>query len=187
MSKQIARAFAITQADIMLWKEWKSELRKQRYLEVSSDLTGFDDKKLTTTADFIGALDKLEFTECPPTVGQWLDEYEEFMKQDPPHGLLISTYEGEPVRINCELKPGSMPFLSAKIYVPKMTCSPIAWFAHGLSSRADFGWRAVLVPQAREEVIRKHIIRDNIAPVGALKVHGKSASGKCILVSIAQW
>lgn len=191
MNKSIAKAYLMTKLpddEMDTWGNWQARILAQRYLRITQDLSGIEAKSILCAQKAMDAVDKCEFVDEPPSQQQWLAEYTDFVNSEPEKGTIITSYTGEPILINCSMPAGAMPFFSAKIYVPKMSCSPVDWFGHGISDRADFGWRAVLVPFAREEVIRRKIIQPNLtASVRALKILGISNSGKSVLVCVALW
>lgn len=191
MNNAIAKAFLMSKIpadELDTWGNWKQRILDQRYLVVAADNSAVEDKTILNPIKAMAAIDGCVLNEQLPQVADWLLEYTDFINEDPRQGTIITTHTGEPVLIRCSMPPGQMPFFSAKIYVPKMACSPVDWFAHGVSSQSDFGWRAILVPPAREEIIRrKAVLQNQTALVRALRVAGVSNSRKSVLVSVAIW
>jgi hypothetical protein len=106
----------------------------------------------------------------------WERSYQEVLKA-PPTGLLIAR-DGGPVKINVELVEGKPPFVYGYAYVHNVVGEEPAWYLQGENHVQGHGWKAILLPRARE----KHMAHPET--LYSLRVVRVSQSGRSLLMEL---
>lgn len=114
----------------------------------------------------------------------WQEDFDRVSKQPPADSSILKTVDGTAVKVVIELLEGKEPFMYALIYVPTLVGSDVGWFARSVNDKSMFGWKAILLPKARHEIIRVHGMSKTIAPVDGLRVVRRSQEGKSLLVEL---
>lgn len=119
----------------------------------------------------------------------WHTRYKAVINNKPSPSTILRSMDGKPVRINIELTSGRTPFLYALLYVPTVVESEIGWFARSIEDRSIHGWKAILMPRARDVIINHPDIPADRKWVGveAIKVIRESQCGKSLLVEIQNY
>ena len=125
--------------------------------------------------------------------GEWREEYQYMLDNPPESGdfLLPKVRPDESdsalVKLEIECVPGRPPFIFARAYVPNIVGERPNWYVHDKASKACHGWKAVLHPKSRDEVIRKFGIKDVYVFVKRLRVIRKSVTGQSLVCEVDEW
>ena len=95
--------------------------------------------------------------------------------------------DGRPVRLNIDLKKGSQPFIYAQAYIPDTVGGKLGWFAHSVDIKQPFGWKVVLTPQSRQDVLIRLGMKDLIVPVKSLRILSMSRTGGCLIAKVEEY
>ncbi len=118
--------------------------------------------------------------------GTWIEEYEAVQKCPPKEGDILKPAEGKAVLV-VELAEGSPPFIYGRVYVPETVGCVVGWFLQSSESQGFHGWKCILMPRARTELIRKFGVGAEVIEVAALKVVRLSQSGKSLLCEVHEY
>lgn len=119
---------------------------------------------------------------------EWADKYQQFQENPPQTGdVLRCISEEEEVRLDVELHSGKAPFVYGRVYVPCIVGEPIGWYMHSTQSENAFGLKCILMPKAREELLRKKGIKNPIVGVKEIRVIKWSQSGNSILCEVSEY
>lgn len=122
------------------------------------------------------------------TEQQWAKEFDAQLANLPGEGAILEAYGGGTARLNIELVEGKDPFIYGRAYVPSIVGQPISgWVLHEYDSKNTSGIKVILLPKARDEVIRRYGAAAGTVPVLSLRVVHKSRSGKSLLAEVAEW
>lgn len=117
---------------------------------------------------------------------EWADQYTQLSSTRPADGTILTPL-GPPdtlARIDIELTEGRPPFLYARAFVPNVVGVELRWALHELSRRRIFGWKCILLPRSRDEVIRRHGISKRMVGVRSLRVVRPAHSERCLLCEV---
>ena len=117
----------------------------------------------------------------------WSEQYNQVIDNPPKEGDVLSTLNGEPAKLNIELVEGSPPFIYGRAYVPEIVGSEIAWCLQSETIESYHGWKCILMPRARGELIRKCGLTGDTVIVKSLRVVRPSQSGKSLLCEIGEY
>lgn len=118
----------------------------------------------------------------------WKQQYEEATKNPPKAGDVLRTYDGTSARLTVELTEGRPPFIYGRAHVPHIVGQPISGFVlQSVDTKSNFGWKCVLLPKAREEIMRRFASLPDVIPVKALKVIRASQTGQSLLCEVAEY
>lgn len=120
-------------------------------------------------------------------VQEWSDRYNEVVDNPPKEGDILMTLDGAPAKLIVELKEGSPPFIYGRLYVSEIVGTEAKWCLHSESIDSFHGWKCVLMPRARAELIRKCGLSGDTVTVKSLKVVRQSQSGKSLLCEIEEY
>lgn len=117
---------------------------------------------------------------------EWQQRYKDTVNQKPETGTVIRTLDGEPLRINIEMTVGRTPFLYTLLYVPCVVGCELGWYARSIKDTTIHGWKAILMPRARDVIINNPGIPADRSWVGvqSVKIVRASQQGKSLLVEI---
>lgn len=118
---------------------------------------------------------------------RWGDEYQSFLDNPPKPGDILLAYGDEPARLEVEVKEGAAPFIYARAYVPEIVGHALGWFLQGAGQESSYGWKCVLLPKAREDVIRRLGLRETELYIKSLKVVRPSKTGKSLLCEVHEY
>ncbi len=116
----------------------------------------------------------------------WVQEYEAVQNCPPKEGDILKPAEGKAVLV-VELTEGSPPFIYGRVYVPETVGCKVGWFLQSSESQGFHGWKCILMPRARTELIRKFGVGAEVIEVAALKIVRLSHSGKSLLCEVHEY
>lgn len=119
---------------------------------------------------------------------QWAEQFDKTLSVLPGEGAILEAYGGGSARLNIELVEGKDPFIFGRAYVPSIVGNAIAgWVLHDYDSKNTSGIKVILLPRARDEVLRRYGAAAGTVPVLSLRVVHLSRSGKSLLAEVAEW
>jgi len=121
------------------------------------------------------------------SVEQWAVEYQQYTDNPPDEGAILECYGGEDARLDLELVEGKPPFLYGRAYVPQIVGMELGWFLQPFDSDSAHGWKCILLPKAREEVLRMLGILEKRLRVKSLKIVRYSRTGASILCEVHEY
>ena len=116
----------------------------------------------------------------------WAEAYEKLIKEPPAPETILKTIDGSPARLEVELTTGKPPFIYAKAYVPMIVGERVQWFLHDMETTGS-GWKCILLPKSRDQIVKLSGLKKLIIPVQALKVVKHSASRKSVLCDVVEF
>jgi len=118
----------------------------------------------------------------------WAEKFDATLSVLPGEGAILEAYGGGTARLNIELNEGKEPFIYGRAYVPSIVGQPIGgWVLHDYDSKNTSGIKVILLPRARDEVLRRYGAPAGTVPVLSLRVVHLSRSGKSLLAEVAEW
>ena len=119
---------------------------------------------------------------------QWAKEFDAQLSQLPDDGAILEAYGGGTARLNIELVEGKDPFVYGRAYVPSIVGQPISgWHLHEYDSKNTSGIKVILLPKARDEVLRRFGASVGTVPIISLRIVRQSVSGKSLLAEVAEY
>ena len=116
---------------------------------------------------------------------EWSDQYDALINNPPKEGeILRPMEEGTKAILTIELREGAPPFVFGRCYVPEIVGEKVGWFLQSSEDSNFHGWKCILLPRARAEVIKTHGTKNNSIEVDCLRVVRQSQSGKSLLCEI---
>lgn len=116
---------------------------------------------------------------------EWAKTYDALIKNPPVAGTIIKSLDGKPILIRVDLVKGKTPCMYGLAYVPQIVGCALGWFARSVDDRTLNGQKLILLPRAREIVIKTFGISSKQVPIYSLRIVRTSQSGKSLLVEIA--
>jgi len=113
----------------------------------------------------------------------WNEEYVEALNTPPIEGQILKTLDGKPTRLDIDIEEGKQPFVYGRAFVPSIVGCEIGWFVHSVENEKPFGLKCVLLPNARESVLKEKGIHP-VVSVTSLKVVRWAESGKALLCEV---
>lgn len=121
----------------------------------------------------------------------WQAEYKKIINNPPKDGDILVSQDGSPVKLNVELKEGSPPFIFGRAYVPETVGSELDWFLQDEGMSSFHGWKCILMPRARSELMKRPEIviteTNAIVYVKSLKVVRKSHTNSSLLCEVHEY
>jgi len=167
---------------------------KERMLE--SDLIdeiNLGGREFVELANFLVSNQESEMTESEKLdveagLVDWSQEYDSYISNPPKDGdILEASTPDAGVLLVVELKEDNPPFIYGKAYVPEIVGHPLGWFLQDPSSQNYHGWKCILLPRARTELIRKFGLQSEEMVVKSLRVVRPSQSGKSLLCEVHEY
>ena len=118
---------------------------------------------------------------------EWSECYNVVIKNPPKEDDVLTTFDGVPAKLTVELNEGTPPFIYGRAYVPEIITDDVRWCLQGGSVSGYNGWKCILMPRARTELLRKIKLVDEFVEVKSLRVVRHSQSGKSLLCEIAEF
>lgn len=118
---------------------------------------------------------------------QWTREIDRLLAHPPVAGDFLRTADGSAVRVDIDLPPGSEPFIFARIYLRQTVGVDPGWFARSMDDHDTSGWRCILMPRARKELIRRFGLSNTVIGVKQLRVVKGSESNRSLQVEVSDW
>ncbi len=120
-------------------------------------------------------------------VREWSEQYNEITENPPADGTILQTVDGGPARLTVEIVDGSPPFIYGRIYVPEIVGVKLGWFLQGMDTESYHGWKCILMPRARAELIKKIGLDGDTVTVKSLRLVRTSKSGKSYLCEVKDY
>lgn len=134
-----------------------------------------------------GKMTETELQDVENGMKEWSQEYDQCIANPPKDGDILTTLEADSkVLLAVELKAGAAPFIYARAYVPEIVGQALGWFLAS-DSQTFHGWKCILLPRARTELIRKFGLQKETMEVESLRVIRPSQSGKSLLCEVHEY
>lgn len=124
---------------------------------------------------------------CEDKVREWSEQYNTVVKNPPVDGTILKTVDGSLAKLTVEIVDGSAPFIYGRIYVPEIIGIELGWFLQGIDVETYHGWKCILMPRARAELIKKIGLDGDTVTVKSLRLIRKSKSGKSYLCEVKDY
>lgn len=85
---------------------------------------------------------------------EWAKSFKDTSENPPVAGAILTTLSGLPVKLTAELKQGQSPFVFARAYTSDIYGCSLGWYLRDSDDKSYHGWRAVLLPRARADLIK---------------------------------
>lgn len=129
------------------------------------------------------------------TEDEWRQAYQEVLDNTPQRGdvLRAADYMEKPdeanpnrgkVALNIDCTNGSNPFVYARLYIGG---TPPDWYLYGPENTSFYGWKVVLHPKSRDEVVRRFGVMSNTVFVRGLTIVSHAVSGKSLIAQVSEW
>lgn len=117
----------------------------------------------------------------------WSKEYDRLIQNPPKEGDILQSADSSKVILVIELKEHAPPFVYGRAYVPEIVGMDLGWFLQSAGSEGYFGWKCILLPRARTELIQKYGLRNEVVEIVSLRVIRHSVSGKSLLCEVHRY
>lgn len=121
------------------------------------------------------------------TFDKWSKEYDACVNNPPKEGDILTTMDDGKAILVVELKEGVPPFVYGRAFVPEIVGADLGWFLQSVEGQGFYGWKCILMPRARTELIRKFGLQKEIIEVKSLRVVRLSKSGKSLLCEVNEY
>ncbi len=119
---------------------------------------------------------------------EWSVEFDHYMETPPlPGDILCAAGTDVNARLTVELKDGKPPFIYGRAYVPEIVGHVLGWFLQDTETPNFYGWKCILLPRARTDIVRKLGIQNDLLEVKSLVVVRYSRSKKAILCEVHEY
>lgn len=115
---------------------------------------------------------------------KWREEYDTVRKSMPTEGYILKSIDGSPCKVNIEYVTGKEPFMYGLAYLPQIVGAPVGWFARSINDRSSYGFKLILLPKAREMLLREFGVSETQVQVDGFKVIRSSTQGHSLLVEL---
>ena len=120
-------------------------------------------------------------------VQEWSAEYNKVSNTLPAENDELSTFTGDPAMLRVELKDDTPPFIFGLAYVPEIMSDNVRWCLQSEEITGQSGFKCILLPRARTELLRKVQLLGDTVTVKSLRVIRASKSGKSLLCEVAEY
>lgn len=117
----------------------------------------------------------------------WSAEYDKLIQNPPGEGDILESADNSPAILIIELKDKSPPFVYGRAYVPEVVGEELGWFLQSAESQGFHGWKCILMPRARTELIQRCGLQQEVVEVKSLRVVRPSKSGKSLLCEVNEY
>ena len=114
----------------------------------------------------------------------WSEQYDDLIQNPPKAGDILTSIDRSKVLLVIDTVEGSAPFVHGCAFVPEIVGSKLGWFLQSVDSTGFHGFKCILMPRARTELIRRLGLKNDIVEVTALRVVKPSQSGKSLLCEV---
>lgn len=127
-------------------------------------------------------------TDLEAGLREWSKEYDDCISNPPSDGDILSAMgEDTDVLLVLELKDDHPPFIYGRAFVPEIVGQSIGWYLQDTDSENSHGWKCILLPRARTELIRKYGLQNETMRVKSLRVVRPSQSGMSLLCEVHKY
>lgn len=127
-------------------------------------------------------------TDLEAGLRDWSKDYDDCISNPPSDGDILSTMgEDTDVLLVLELKENHPPFIYGRAFVPEIVGQPLGWYLQDTDSENSHGWKCILLPRARTELIRKYGLQSETMRVKSLRVVRPSQSGMSLLCEVHKY
>jgi len=116
---------------------------------------------------------------------EWSEQYDALINNPPKEGDILKPMEGKAL-LTIELREGAPPFVFGRCYVPEIVGEKVDWFLQSSEDQNFHGWKCILLPRARAELIKEYGTKSEFVEVSSLRVVRPSQSGKSLLCEIPE-
>jgi len=116
----------------------------------------------------------------------WSDKFSAVLANPPKEGDILAAIDGQAVLV-VEVSEGSPPFIYGKAYVPELPDIEPKWYLQNEGYKSPYGWKVVLMPRARAELIQKIGLSGSFVKVKSLKIVKQSQTGKSLLAEVNEY
>ncbi|KKM76330.1 hypothetical protein LCGC14_1381260 [marine sediment metagenome] len=124
---------------------------------------------------------------CKDKEAVWSQQYNEVTENPPEDGEILVTVDGSLAKLTVEMVDGAAPFIYGRIYVPEIVGIELGWFLQGADVETYHGWKCILMPRARAELIKRIGLNGDTVLVRSLRLIRKSKSGKSYLCEVKDY
>jgi len=117
---------------------------------------------------------------------EWSDKYKEVLENPPKEGDILRALDSD-ATLNIEITEGSPPFIYGKAYVPELVDMEPQWYLQNDDYKSPYGWKCVLMPRARADLIKKQGLSGSFVKVKSLKIIKPSQTGKSLLCEVHEY
>lgn len=143
-----------------------------------------DNETYVETETLLGADTEENSDEPTNQFVDWSEEYDRLIQNPPREGDILKSGDDSPVILLIELKADSPPFVYGRAYVPEIVGAKLGWFLQSAESQGFHGWKCILMPRARTELIQRCGLKEEVIEIVSLKVIRHSVSGKSLLCEV---
>lgn len=118
---------------------------------------------------------------------EWSKEYTEVSDTRPEDGTILKTIDGSPAKLTVEISEDKPPFIYGRIFVPEIMSVPVGWYLHTADMETYRGWKCILMPRARKDLIKKIGLDGDHVFVQSLRVIKPSQSGQSLLCEVNKY
>lgn len=153
-------------------------LGEKGFVELADDLISNQESVMT----------EFEQDDIDAGTREWSEEYDSLINNPPKDGDILTTSTSDAnVLLMVELKEDSPPFIYGRAYVPEIVGHSLGWYLLDSKSQSFHGWKCILLPRARTELIRKFGLQHESMEVRSLRVIRPSQSGKSLLCEVHEY
>jgi hypothetical protein len=91
------------------------------------------------------------------------------------------------VKLTLEFYPGRAPLIFGRVYLPQIVGTEPKWVLQGETETMNFGWKVLLRPKSRDEVIKKFGLGSDSVLVKSLIVRKISETGDSLQADVHEW
>lgn len=121
---------------------------------------------------------------CDDKGREWSEQFNAMVENAPADGSIATTIDGSLAKLTVEITDGAAPFIYGRIYVPEIVGVELGWYLQGAETETYHGWKCILMPRARTELIKKKGLDGDTVLVKSLRLVRKSKSGKSYLCEV---
>ncbi len=120
---------------------------------------------------------------------EWSKDYDHHINNPPKEGDILSAMgQDAEVLLTVELVEDHSPFIYGLAFVPEIVGAPLGWYLRGTDNGKSYhGWKCIILPRARTELIRKFGLQNETMQVKSLRVVRPSQSGKALLCEVHKY
>jgi len=118
---------------------------------------------------------------------EWSEQYNAVVSKPPADGTILTTADGSLAKLTVEIVDGAAPFIYGRMFVPEIVGAELDWFLQDTEMETFHGWKCILMPRARAELIKKKGLDGDTVTVKSLRIVRMSQSGKSYLCEVKDY